>query len=99
VLSDPDPTRLPAWTASNAHVSRETVDAEVFVRGSEASRLFDRAVPLSTPTSGADANDLVTALSDDSGRGPWWRRVLRYDATATERLQERLATPPSAWVE
>lgn len=99
VLSGPDLTDLPAWTASNAHVSRETVDAEVFVRGSEASRLFDRAVPLSTPTSGADANDLVTALSDDSGRGPWWRRVLRYGTAASERLRERLSTPPSAWVE
>jgi hypothetical protein len=99
VLSTPDPADLPDWTASNAHVSRETVDAEVFVRGTEASRLFDRAVPLSAPTGGADANSVVTALSNDSGRGPWWRRVLRYDATASERLQERLATPPSAWVE
>ena len=94
-----DPADLPGWTASNAHVARETADAEVFVRGTEASRLFDRAVPLSTPTAGADANPLVTGLSNDSGRGPWWRRVLRYDTTASERLQTRLSTPPSAWSE
>ncbi|ERH13375.1 MAG: hypothetical protein J07HB67_02414, partial [halophilic archaeon J07HB67] len=77
VLSEPaetEPTALPEWTASNAHRKRETVDAAVFVRGTEASRLFDRAVPLSTSTAGADANGLVTTLSNDSGRGPWWRR-------------------------
>lgn len=94
-----DPAELPAWTASNAHVRRETVDAEAFVRGGEGSRLFSRAVPLSQPTGGADANGLVTALSNDSGKGPWWRRVLRYDDAASRRLQERLSTPPGAWPE
>jgi hypothetical protein len=86
-----------AWAATNAHVQRETVDAEVLVRGSENSKLYDRAVPLSTPDGGADANHLVTDLSNDSGKGPWWRRVLQYDEDATARLRELLARDPSSW--
>jgi hypothetical protein len=73
--------------ASNAHLTRSEFDARVLVAGGEDSRLFDRAVPLSAPEAGATAGPLVTDLSSDSGNGPWWRRVLRYDADATERLR------------
>jgi hypothetical protein len=73
--------------ASNAHVKREAFDAKVLVAGGEGSRLLDRAVPLSAPASGATAGSLVTDLSADSGKGPWWRRVLRFDADATARLR------------
>jgi len=84
--------------ASNAHARRESFDAAVLVRGDpDGSRLFERAVPLSTPAGGADANRLVTGLSNDSGRGPWWRRVLRYDADATATLRDRIETEPADW--
>jgi hypothetical protein len=84
--------------ASNAHVRRESFDAAILVRGDpEGSRLFDRAVPLSTPAGGADANRLVTDLSNDSGKGPWWRRVLRYDPDATATLRDRIDAAPSNW--
>lgn len=84
--------------ASNAHARRESFDAAVLVRGDpHCSRLFDRAVPLSTPAGGADANRLVTHLSADSGKGPWWRRVLRYDADATATLRERIDADPGGW--
>ncbi|SEA38697.1 hypothetical protein SAMN04488065_2923 [Haloplanus vescus] len=73
--------------ASNAHAKRESFDAEVLVAGGPGSRLFDRAVPLSAPDAGATAGSFVTDLSSDSGKGPWWRRVLRYDADATARLR------------
>jgi hypothetical protein len=73
--------------ASNAHVKREAFDAKVLVAGGDDSRLLDRAVPLSAPDAGTTAGPLVTDLSNDSGRGPWWRRVLRYDADATEQLR------------
>ncbi|TQQ79736.1 Nmad3 family putative nucleotide modification protein [Halonotius roseus] len=73
--------------ASNAHRKRAEFDAKVLVRGGEESRLFDRAVPLSTPESGAAANKLVTELSNDSGNGPWWRRQLWFDAEATATLR------------
>jgi hypothetical protein len=73
--------------ASNAHVKREEFDARVLVAGSDESCLLDRAVPLSAPDAGATAGPLVTDLSNDSGKGPWWRRVLRYDADATARLR------------
>ena len=76
--------------AENAHLKRETPDAKVLVRGTDASRLFERAVPLSSPEAGATANEVVTGLSNDSGRGPWWRRVLRFDPAATETLRERV---------
>lgn len=72
--------------ATNAHVKRETMDAAVLLHGDASSGLFDRAVPLSAPTAGVDANGLVTDLSADSGKGPWWRRPLRYDADATATL-------------
>lgn len=83
---------------SNAHARREAFDAAVLVRGTDRSRLYDRAVPLSTPGAGAEANELVTELSNDSGRGPWWRRVLRYDEAATAELRERIETDPAEWL-
>jgi hypothetical protein len=71
----------------NAHVRRDPVDARVFLLGDpDGSRLYDRCVPLSRPSGGTDPNALVTRLSDDSGRGPWWRRPLRFDGDATPRL-------------
>ncbi|TQQ81008.1 hypothetical protein EGH24_07600 [Halonotius terrestris] len=73
--------------ASNAHCKRADFDAKVLVRGSDNSRLFDRAVPLSAPESGATANSIVTELSNDSGKGPWWRRRLWFDEAATARLR------------
>jgi hypothetical protein len=74
--------------ADNAHVKRDPFDAKVLVAGDEASRLYDRAVPLSAPDAGATANRLVTELSNDSGRGPWWRRRFWYDDEATDELLE-----------
>ena len=75
--------------ASNAHVKRETMDAAVLLLGApDESRLFDQAVPLSGREAGVDANRLVTDLSSDSGKGPWWRRPLRFDAAATVELFE-----------
>jgi len=84
--------------ASNAHCKRADFDAKVLVRGSDDSRLFDRAVPLSTPDAGATANRLVTELSNDSGKGPWWRRRLWFDADATGTLREITAAASSAAV-
>lgn len=80
--------------AENAHVKREHLDARVLVRGDpDASRLYDVAVPLSTPDGGTEPGDLVTEQSTDSGRGPWWRRPLRFPESAPifERLNERNA--------
>ncbi|PSQ52948.1 hypothetical protein BRD20_04385 [Halobacteriales archaeon SW_8_65_20] len=85
-LAEPDR----AVFANNAHCKRERMDAAVLLAGSEQSGLFDRAVPLSAPSAGVDANRLVTELSADSGKGPWWRRPLRYDADATETLRSVL---------
>jgi hypothetical protein len=74
--------------ANNAHVKRETFDARVLLHGEpDESGLYDRAVPLSAPSGGVDANRLVTDLSADSGAGPWWRRPLRFDAEATAELR------------
>ena len=72
---------------TNAHCKRDPFDAKVLVVGSDDSRLFDRAVPLRAPDSGSTANRLVTDLSNDSGKGPWWRRRLWFDAAATDRLR------------
>ena len=89
-LPAPERERL----ANNAHVKREPIDAEVFVLGDpDRSALFERAVPLSAPSAGVDANALVTELSADSGAGPWWRRPLRFDRAGTESLLELLARP------
>ncbi|MFC7176904.1 hypothetical protein [Halosegnis marinus] len=78
--------------ANNAHVKRAEMDAAVLLHGDDSSGLFDRAVPLSAPSAGVDANRLVTGLSADSGKGPWWRRPLRYDADATATLLDVLDT-------
>jgi len=83
----------------NAHLKRETFDARALVLGDPGeSGLLDAAVPLSTPDAGAEANRLVTALSNDSGGGPWWRRPLRYDPDTTERLLAAVETGPATAV-
>lgn len=82
--------------ASNAHVKRDPFDARVLIRGdADESRLYETAVPLSEPSGGTDANELVTGLSSDSGKGPWWRRPMRFDESGTERLLELAETHPS----
>lgn len=75
--------------AGNAHLRREAFDAKVLVAGTERSELFERAVPLSEPTAGVDANDVVTDLSADSGKGPWWRRPLKFEGDAAATLLAR----------
>jgi len=83
--------------AGNAHVKREAFDAKVLVRGDpDGSGLFDRAVPLSAPDGGATANRVVTELAGDSGRGPWWRRVLRFDADAAAEVLALREDPGAA---
>jgi len=73
--------------ANNAHCKREPMDARVLLAGDPAaSRLYDRVRPLSSPAGGTDPNGVVTDLSADSGRGPWWRRPLRFGAAETETL-------------
>jgi len=90
-------TRAPF--ASNAHVKRATFDARVLLLGDRSdSRLYDTVVPLSTAESGTEANWLVTDCSADSGKGPWWRRPLRFDEGGTERLLELAASRPEAVV-
>lgn len=80
-----------ALAPTNAHLKRDPFDARVVVAGdASASGLFECVVPLSTPEAGADANRLVTALSSDSGRGPWWRRPMAFDDDATETLLTRI---------
>mgnify|MGYP000094322623 CR=1 FL=1 len=80
--------------ADNAHLRRDPFDAAVLLTGDPtASELFDQAVPLSGAR-GVDPNHLVTRLSADSGRGPWWRRPLRYDADAAETLATHVRTGP-----
>ena len=77
--------------AANAHCRRATFDARVLLVGDpDASALYDRAVPLSRPDGGTEAGDLVTGLSADSGRGPWWRRPLRFDAAAAPAFRDRV---------
>ena len=74
---------------TNAHVKRATFDAEVLLCGDAlGSALYEVAVPLSGQQAGVDANRLVTDLSSDSGRGPWWRRPMRFDREGTETLLE-----------
>jgi hypothetical protein len=78
-----------SWFDANAHVRRETFDARVLLAGDpDGSALYDRAVPLSTRESGSEANRLVTVLSSDSGKGPWWRRPMRFDADGVDTLRE-----------
>ena len=83
--------------ASNAHVRRAEFDARVLVLGDpDASRLYDTVVPLSAESGGTDANWLVTERSSDSGKGPWWRRPMRFDAAGTETLLEFVDAHPRA---
>lgn len=73
--------------SGNAHLKRTTFDAAVLLRGDPSnSQLYDSAIPLSGPE-GTIPNPLVSTYSDDSGRGPWWRRPLRYDSTGTQKLR------------
>lgn len=82
---------------NNAHLKRDPFDARVLLRGDpETSMLYDRALPLSTPERGVDANRIVTELSADSGKGPWWRRPLRFDEAATAELLELADSRASA---
>jgi hypothetical protein len=77
--------------ANNAHVKREPFDARVLLTGDpDDSRLYETAVPLSTGEAGTEANELVTEHSADSGKGPWWRRPLRFDGDGTAALLERV---------
>ncbi len=71
--------------ASNAHVKRDTMDARALVVGDSSSELYERAVPLGD---GTKANRLVTDYSEDSGKGPWWRRPLRFEGAGAERFRE-----------
>jgi len=74
---------------TNAHCRREEMDAAVLLRGDpDASGLLDPVLPLSGER-GTDPGPPVER-STDSGRGPWWRRPLRFDEAATERLRERI---------
>ena len=82
---------------SNAHLKRADFDARVLVVGDpDDSRLYETVVPLSAASGGTDANWLVTDRSSDSGRGPWWRRPMRFDeggtATLLDLVDERPAT-------
>jgi len=72
---------------TNAHVRRASFDAEVLLHGdASGSALYETAVPLSSRGAGVDANRLVTDLSSDSGKGPWWRRPMKFDREGTETL-------------
>ncbi len=82
----------------NAHLKRSQMDARVLVVGDGCSRLFSRAVPLSTPAGGTTPNRIVTHLSTDSGEGPWWRRPLRFGPDATAELQDLIAEAPTDWI-
>ncbi|MFC4450949.1 hypothetical protein [Halorussus aquaticus] len=74
---------------NNAHVKREEFDAAVLLAGDEReSGLYETAVPLSSAEQGSEANRVVTDLSSDSGKGPWWRRPMTFDADATAELLE-----------
>ncbi len=80
------------WFGNNAHCKRDPMDARVLIAGDPTeSRLYDRAHPLSTPAGGTSANHLVTDLSADSGRGPWWRRPLKFGREETQTLLDLLA--------
>jgi hypothetical protein len=80
---------------NNAHVKRETNDARVLLHGDpDESVLYDQAVPLSAPEGGTTPNWVVTDCSADSGKGPWWRRPLRFGRDETERRRGVTALAP-----
>lgn len=94
-LSDLDAAARRSY-AGNAHLKRDSFDAAVLLAGEPGgSELFDVAVPLSAPGGGTTPNRVVTALSTDSGRGPWWRRPLRFGRDAAPRLAELVDVWPS----
>lgn len=69
---------------NNAHVRRDPFDAEVLVLGDpDRSQLLDQVIPLGD---GIDTNRIVTELSSDSGKGPWYRRPMWFDEDATNEL-------------
>lgn len=85
---------------SNAHVKRAEFDARVLLRGDpDDSRLYETVVPLSAPSGGTDANWLVTDCSSDSGKGPWWRRPMRFGESETRTLLAFVDDSPNAVVE
>ena len=90
VAGEDYPALEPAGRAvyrGNAHLKRDPFDAAVLLHGEPtASGLLETAIPLSAPAGGTVPNRVVTTLSSDSGRGPWWRRPLRFGAEATARL-------------
>ena len=84
---------LPAETRAvfenNAHLKREEFDAKVLVEGRTGeSGLYETAIPLSSPEAGATANRVVTELSSDSGKGPWWRRPMKFDEDGVAEILE-----------
>ena len=92
VLDTPDREAAAGLAPTNAHLTRDPFDARVVVAGDpDASGCFDRVVALSTAEAGAQANRLVTDLSSDSGKGPWWRRPMRFDESATATVLDQTA--------
>jgi len=74
---------------NNAHLKRDPFDANVLLCGDpDGSTLYETAIPLSSSATDVDANRLVTELSSDSGKGPWWRRPMKFDGRGTETLLE-----------
>ncbi|RBI61730.1 hypothetical protein DMJ13_13625 [halophilic archaeon] len=72
---------------NNAHVKREAFDAAVLLLGDDdGSALYETAVPLSRPDRGTAANRVVTDLSSDSGKGPWWRRPMTFGERETAEV-------------
>lgn len=93
-LEEPPPSIAEAVRA-NAHMKREAPDAAVIVVGDpDHSKLYKEPVPLSGSTDGSNPNGLVTELSTDSGKGPWWRRPLRFREAGTEALVEAINDGP-----
>ena len=91
VLESPTREAAAERAPTNAHLKRDPFDARAVVIGDPAaSGRFDRVVPLSTPDAGTEANPIVTELSSDSGKGPWWRRPLVFDEPATAALSDHL---------
>ncbi|WP_132056665.1 Nmad3 family putative nucleotide modification protein [Halorussus amylolyticus] len=72
---------------TNAHCKRAAFDAAVLLSGDEAeSGLYETAVPLSAAEKGSEANWVVTELSSDSGKGPWWRRPMKFGEVETDEV-------------
>lgn len=82
-------TELKVAFRNNAHARRREFDAEILVLGNPAeSALYERAIPLSG-SHGSEPNTVITAHSDDSGSGPWYRRPIPFDDTATRWILDR----------